>query len=162
MSSPNLSTPKLHQCLQEEVTAMTSLAELLRLEELALIDGNVEELGILTQGKSKLISQLSKLEIERKVCLEKQGYSPDAKGMQEYFTSRSSEIAVADDWKKLLDVSEKAKECNRTNGILINRQFIRNQNALSILQQNSPSESMYGANGQSTTNSISGRRVVVG
>lgn len=162
MNSTNLSTPKLHQCLQEEITAMTSLADLLRLEESALVDGNVEELGKLTQSKSKLISQLSKLEAERKSYLEKQGYSTDAKGMQEYFKKTTSEISAADDWKKLLDISEKAKECNRVNGILINRQFIRNQNALSILQQNSPTESMYGANGQSTTNSISGRRVVVG
>ncbi len=162
MSSTNLGTPKLHQCLQEEIFAMTSLVDLLRLEELALIDGNVEELGKLTQGKSKLLSQLSKLEIERKTSLEKQGYSADAKGMQEYFEKATSEISAAEDWKKLLDVSEKAKESNRTNGILINRQFIRNQNALNILQQNSPAESMYGANGQSTTTSISGRRVVVG
>ena len=162
MSSTNLSTPNLHQCLQEEVIAMTSLADLLSLEELALIDGNVEELSKLTQSKGKLISQLSKLEIERKAYLEKQGYSSDAKGMQDYFEKTSSEISVVNNWKNLLDVSEKAKECNRTNGILINRQFIRNQNALSILQQTSPAESMYGANGQSTTNSISGRRVVVG
>jgi flagella synthesis protein FlgN len=162
MNSTSLNSPKLHQCLQEEIIAMTSLASLLSLEELALIDGNVEELSKLTQNKGKLISQLSKLEIERKACLEKQGYSSDAKGMQEYIEKTSSEISAEKDWKTLLDVSEKAKERNRTNGILINRQFIRNQNALSILQQTSPAESMYGANGQSTTNSISGRRVVVG
>lgn len=162
MNSTNLSVPKLHECLREEISAMTSLADLLRLEESALIDGNVEELGKLTQSKSKLLSQLSKLEIERKTCMEKQGYSANTKGMQDYFEKAKTEISAADDWKKLLEVSEKAKESNRTNGILINRQFIRNQNALNILQQNSPAESMYGANGQSMTTSISGRRVVVG
>jgi flagella synthesis protein FlgN len=162
MNSTNLSVPELHQCLQEEIIAMTSLADLLRLEELALIDGNVEELGKLTQSKSKLISHLSKLEIERKAYMEKHGYSNDAKGMQSYLEKTSSETSVAEYWKKLLVVSEKAKESNRTNGILINRQFVRNQNALNILQQNSPSESMYGANGQSTTNLASGRRIIVG
>lgn len=162
MSSTNLSLPNLHQCLQQEVIAMTSLADLLRLEELTLIDGNVEKLSKLTQDKSKLISHISKLEIERKTCLEKHGYSADANGMQDYFSKTLPGITVSEDWKKLLEVSEKAKESNRTNGILINRQFIRNQNALNILQQNSPAESLYGANGQSTTNSISGRRVVIG
>lgn len=162
MSSTNLSTSKLHQCLQEEIIAMTSLTDVLRLEELALIDGNVDELSKLTQSKSQLISQLSKLEIDRKLQLEKHGCSTDAKGMQAYFERSASEISAAEVWKKLLDVSEKAKESNRTNGLLINRQFIRNQNTLNILQQNSPAESMYGANGQSTTNSNSVRRVVVG
>jgi flagella synthesis protein FlgN len=162
MSSTTLSALTLHQCLQAEIIAMTSLADILRLEELALIDGNVEELGKLTQGKSKLISTLAKMEIERKDDLEKQGYSTDAKGMQDYFDKNPSEVSASSDWKKLLEVSEKAKESNRTNGLLINRQFIRNQNALNILQQKSPSESMYGADGQSTSNSTSGRRVVVG
>lgn len=162
MNSTNLSLPKLDQCLQQEVIEMTLLAELLRLEELALIDGNVEKLSKLTQDKSKLLSLVSKLEIERKTHLQMQGHSADANGMQDYFNKNLPEVAAAEEWKKLLDVSEKAKESNRTNGILINRQFIRNQNALNILQQNSPTESLYSANGQSTTNSISGRRVVVG
>ena len=162
MNSTNLSVPKLHQCLQQEVIEMTSLADLLKLEELALIDGNVEKLSKLTQDKTKLLSHISKLEIERKACLQKHGYSADANGMQDYFNRTLPEVSAAEEWKKLLDLSEKAKESNRTNGILINRQFIRNQNALNILQQNSPTESLYSANGQSTTNSISGRRVVVG
>lgn len=162
MNSTNLSVPKLYQCLQQEVIEMTLLADLLRLEELALIDGNVEKLSKLTQEKSKLLSHISKLEIERKSYLEKHGYSADANGMQDYFNKSLPEASTAEEWKKLLEVSEKAKESNRTNGILINRQFIRNQNALNILQQNSPAEALYSASGQSTTNSISGRRVVVG
>jgi flagella synthesis protein FlgN len=162
MNSTNLGVLTLHQCLQQEIIAMTSLADLLRLEELALIDGDVDELSKLTQSKGKLISHLSRLEIDRKRHLEKHGCSIDSKGMQVYFEKFTSEISTEEDWKRLLDVSEKAKESNRTNGLLINRQFIRNQNTLNILQQNSPAESMYGANGQSTTNLISARRVVVG
>ena len=162
MNSSNLNMPYLHQCLQQEVIEMTLLAELLRLEELALIDGNVEKLSQLTQDKSKLLSHIAKLEIERNAIIQKQGFSADANGMQDYFNASLPEVSAAHEWKKLLDLSEKAKESNRTNGILINRQFIRNQNALNILQQNSPTESLYSANGQSTTTSISGRRVVVG
>ena len=162
MNSPNLNAPELDQCLQQEVIEMTSLADLLRIEELALIDGNVEKLSKLTQEKGKLLSCISNLEIERKTSLQKHGYSADANGMQDYFNRTLPDVKAAEEWKKLLDVSEKAKESNRTNGILINRQFIRNQNALNILQQNSPTESLYSASGQSTINSIPGRRVVVG
>lgn len=141
---------------------MASLADVLKLEEVSLIDGDVEELSKLTQDKSKLVTQLSRLENERKVCLSQQGYSSDAKGMQDYFAKATSAETALKDWEKLLQLSEQAKESNRTNGVLINRQFIRNQSALNILQQNSPAESMYGPNGQSTNNPASGRRVVVG
>ena len=162
MNSSNLYMPKLHQCLQQEVVEMTLLADLLRQEELALIDGNIEKLSKLTQDKGKLLSHIAKLEIERNAFIEKQGYSADINGMTDFFNASLPEVSASHEWKKLLILSEKAKENNRTNGILINRQFIRNQNALNILQQNSPTESLYSANGQSTTTSISGRRVVVG
>lgn len=162
MSSTSLSVPKLHQYLQNEISAMISLANVLKFEELALIDGNVEELSKLTQDKSKLISDLTKLEHERKVWLGQNGYSSDVEGMQNYFANAVSETTGAEDWTKLLLLSEQAKENNRTNGILINRQFIRNQSALNILQQKSPAESMYGPNGQSTNNTAAGRRVVIG
>jgi len=162
MNSTNLSLPKLHQCLQEEILAITSLANLLRLEEAALIEGNVEEVSRLTQDKSALVSQLSTLENERKFCLSQQGYSSDTKGMQDYFSNSAIEFSAVEDWQTLLDLSAQAKEANRINGILINRQFIRNQSVLNILQQNSPAESMYGPNGQATNNSASGRRVVAG
>jgi flagellar biosynthesis protein FlgN len=161
MSATNLSVPKLHQCLQEELAAMTVLANILKFEELALIDGNIEELSKLTQDKSKLLSDLTKLENERKSCLGQNGYSSDVEGMKNYFANNSSVITTAQDWAKLLQLSEQAKESNRINGILINRQFIRNQSALNILQQNSPAESLYGPNGQSTNNPAAGRRVVI-
>lgn len=160
MSSTNKHLPKLHQCLHDELTAMSSLTEVLKLEEGALIDGNVEKLNKLTIEKSKLIADISTLENERKICLEQQGYSSDAKGMQDYFAKYPSETAATNDWATLLQISEKAKECNRTNGLLINRQFVRNQSALNALQQKSPAESMYGPTGHSTNNATSGRRVI--
>lgn len=162
MSTANFSLPKLHTCLQDEIDAMTTLAELLKAEEAALVDGNVSELSRLTQDKSQLIMQLSKLENERKACLIQQGYSSDAKGMQDYFLKAATELSAAKDWEKLLHISEQAKEINRTNGVLINRQFNRNQSALNILQQNHPTGTMYGPNGQATNGSASGRGFIAG
>lgn len=160
MSSIHNHLPKLHACLHDELTAMSSLTEVLKLEEVALVDGNVEKLNQLTIEKSKLISDLSTLENERRACLEHQGYSPDLKGMQEYFEKIPAETTAASNWSALLQLSERAKEYNRTNGLLINRQFVRNQSALNALQQKSPAESMYGPNGHSTNHATSGRRVI--
>lgn len=162
MSTANFSPPQLHTCLQDEIYAMTTLAELLKTEETALVDGNVSELSRLTQEKSQLIMRLSKLENERKNCLIQHGYTSDAKGMQDYFLKTATESAAAKDWEKLLHISEQAKETNRTNGVLINRQFNRNQSALNILQQNHPTGAMYGPNGQATNSGTSGRGFITG
>ena len=56
MSSTNKHLPKLHQCLHDELTAMSSLSEVLKLEEGALIDGNVEKLNKLTIEKMVAIN----------------------------------------------------------------------------------------------------------
>lgn len=162
MSPANFSLPKLHSCLQDEIHAMTALAELLKTEEAALVDGNVNELSRLTQEKSQLIMQLSNLENDRKACLGQHGYSSDAKGMQDYFLKVPAESTAAKDWEKLLQISEQAKEINRTNGVLINRQFNRNQSALNILQQNHATGAMYGPNGQATNSGSSGRGFIAG
>ncbi|MDO8653695.1 MAG: flagellar protein FlgN [Undibacterium sp.] len=162
MSLTNFSLPKLHECLQEEVDAMLSLAELLKAEQASLIDGNVEKLGELTQEKSRRITLLAELEKKRNAYLIQLGYSSDAKGMQDYLSHPSTEILAAEYWGNLLQISEQAKESNRANGILINRQLTKNQSALNILQQNNPAGSMYGPNGQSTNSNLSGRGFVIG
>lgn len=162
MSPANFSLPQLHTCLHDEIHAMTTLAALLKTEETALVDGNVSELSRLTQEKSQLIMQLSKLENDRKACLVQHGYSSDAKGMQDYFLKAATELSAEKDWEELLHISEQAKEINRINGVLINRQFNRNQSALNILQQNHPTGAMYGPNGQATNSGASGRGFIAG
>jgi flagella synthesis protein FlgN len=162
MSLVNFSLQRLDECLREEIHAMASLAKLLKIEETALVDGNVNDLSRLTQDKSQLIIHLSKLEVERKTCLDQHGYSSDTKGMQDYISSAPSTSMALEDWSKLLQLSEQAKETNRTNGVLINRQFSRNQTALNILQKNNPTGSLYGPTGQATNSSSSGRGFVVG
>lgn len=162
MGLANFSLQRLDECLQEEIQAMTSLAKILKLEETALVDGDVAKLSHLTQEKSQVIIHLSKLEVERKTCLDQHGYASDTKGMKDYISSSESRKTALADWQQLLQLSEQAKETNRTNGILINRQFSRNQTALNILQKNNPAGSLYGPNGQSTNSPSSGRGFVVG
>lgn len=141
---------------------MLSLAQLLKTEQVSLVNGDVEKLGELTQEKSRRITLLTELEKKRNTYLSQLGYSSDAKGMQDYLSHPSTEVSAAEYWTHLLQISEQAKENNRANGILINRQLTRNQSALNILQQNNPAGSMYGPNGQSTNNTSSGRGFVIG
>lgn len=158
----NSSAHNLHACLQEELDSMTSLASILEKEQLALIEGNVAALNELSQEKSQQLAKLSDLGKKRSFHLSTLGYPSDIKGMQAYLACPSTETAILDNWKQLLYISETAKENNRANGILINRQLKKNQGALNILQQNSPDDLLYGANGQSKNNTASGRSVIVG
>lgn len=152
----------MYDCLQEEADAMASLAKVLEAEQNTLVEGDVAVLAGLTQEKSKQIARLSELEKIRTGYLVQLGFSSDAKGMQEYLSHPSTLNTVSESWNNLLAISERAKESNRENGLLINRQLTRNQGALNILQQNNPAGSMYGPNGQSTNTSTSGRGFVIG
>jgi flagella synthesis protein FlgN len=158
----NISTHNLHACLQEELDSMTSLASILEKEQLALIEGNVTALNELSQEKSQRLAKLSDLGKKRSFHLSTLGYPSDIKGMEAYLASLSAKTTILDNWKQLLSISETAKENNRANGILINRQLKKNQGALNILQKNNPDDLLYGANGQSKNNIPSGRSVIIG
>lgn len=158
----NSGTQNLRACLKEELDSMTSLATILEKEQLALIEGNVAALNNLSQEKSQQLAKLSDLGKKRGFHLSTLGYSSDLTGMEAYLASPSTETAILDNWKQLLHISETAKENNRANGILINRQLKKNQGALNILQQNNPDDLLYGANGQSKNHTPFGRSVIVG
>jgi flagella synthesis protein FlgN len=162
MSQTNLYPSKLHQCLLEELSAMSFLADLLKTEETALIAGDVATLSNLTQAKSQQLAALSSLEKKRQIYLDHLGFSIDAKGMQDYLATDKADSLTSESWEKLLQISAAAKENNRTNGILINRQITKNQGALNVLQQNNPAGAMYGPNGQSTNKTSSGRGFIIG
>jgi flagella synthesis protein FlgN len=162
MSHIDLYPSKLHECLLEELSTMSLLADLLKTEEVALIATDVATLNNLSQAKSQQLAALSSLEKKRQSYLTHMGYSNDAKGMQDFLATGKTEPASSENWTKLLQISASAKETNRTNGLLINRQISKNQGALNILQQNNPAGAMYGPNGQSTNKSSSGRGFIIG
>lgn len=157
----NLYSSKLHECLLEELSSMSFFVDLLKTEENALVDADATMLNNITQAKGEQLTTLSSLEKKRQTYLAHMGYSADAKGMQDYLATQSDN-ASSEIWMKLLQISAIAKENNRTNGILINRQLTKNQGALNILQQNNPAGTMYGPNGQSTSKPSSGRGFIVG
>ncbi|GGC92314.1 flagella synthesis protein FlgN [Undibacterium terreum] len=156
----NLTTTNLLECLQEEVKAMTSLAELLEKEQVVLVSGNVEDLAQVTVNKVKAVTDISALEKSRNKHLLNLGFSGDAAGVQSWLKQVTSESETAQCWATLLAVTGKANENNRTNGLLINRHMNVTQSALKILQQNDPSVaagSFYGPSGHTTVSTSAGR-----
>jgi flagellar biosynthesis/type III secretory pathway chaperone len=153
---------KLQQLLEDEVVLMRSLDQLLTEEEIVLTNNEAEKLGTITPEKNGLLAQIIELEKNRNLLLSSIGYTPDARGMQDFFSTSSDNVAMEEIWKNLLVISSNAQEKNRTNGLLINRQLSRNQSALNILQQNNQTGSMYGSDGQSKNSPTTGRGIVAG
>lgn len=148
----------VRQCLLQELEAMTSLAALLKQEQTALIDGNVDQLGTCTAQKSELVNSIGELEKQRNGCLQALGFGSDADGMKSYLLQHAGEETSL--WEQLLQITAQAKEDNKNNGILINRQLTKNQASLNILQQDKHAGSFYGPSGQSLSNTITGKGYV--
>ena len=153
---------KLQDFLDKEIVLMRSLDQLLIEEQTVLTNNEAEKLGTITPEKNNVLMQIVELEKNRNLFLSAIGHTPDAKGMQDFFATSENSSNLESDWKNLLSISSEAQEKNRTNGLLINRQLSRNQSALNILQQNTQTGSMYGADGQSKNNSTTGRGIIAG
>jgi flagella synthesis protein FlgN len=153
---------KLQQLLNNEVVLMRSLDQILTQEETVLINNEAEKLGAITPEKNAVLMQILELEKNRNQLLTSIGYAPDAKGMQDFFAASVENTPLKEMWETLLTISSVAQEKNRTNGLLISRQLSRNQSALNVLQQNTQTGSMYGADGQSKNSPNTGRGIVAG
>ena len=162
MNTAASSTSTLDQLLREELGAMTTLAKVILAEQTSLIDNNPEKLATITQEKNDLISQITRFEKNRNTLLTQLGFTPNADGMAEYLSTLAADSHSKNYWDNLLIVSAGARENNRTNGILINRQLSRNQSALGILQNNGQAGAMYGADGQAKNATTAGRGIVAG
>lgn len=147
--------------LAGEQQAAGSLLQLLKQEQAALVDADVERLSSLTGEKAKLAAQMSQLAKQRHGLLAAAGFEASEAGMQEWLNSPRASAADSKAWGDLLALVQEANELNRVNGLLIGQHLARNQAALNILQGNAENGGMYGPNGQAATK-VGSRRLVVG
>jgi flagellar biosynthesis protein FlgN len=149
------------ESLGEELNAGNTLLQLLKQEQEHLINADLEALTTLTEEKAKVVARMTELAQQRHRALGANGFEAGETGMQAWLNSRAAAPAVEKTWQDLLTLAKQAKELNRTNGLLIGQHMARNQNALNVLQGDPHGGTMYGPNGQSTSQSSS-RRLVVG
>lgn len=140
---------------------MHQLTALLKDEETALVDNDIESLNKAISAKNDLVRTMSDLERQRNLLLQNLGYSDPASSLPDYLRSEVADDAVKELWDGILALSAEAKENNRTNGLLISRKLSQNQAALSIFQQGNPTASLYGPNGQSSIQSTPIKGLIV-
>ncbi len=146
--------------LPEEQQVMKLLLDLLKNEQLHLVSNDIASLTEVTAQKTALVGKMAALASSRHHALGTAGFAAQETGMQAWMTERGSS-ADASLWQQVLDLTREAKEINRVNGMLINKQMAHTQNALNALRPNTQGLDVYGPNGQAS-NATANRRFVIG
>lgn len=147
--------------LVEEQKAAGYLLQILKQEQEKLVDASIDGLAALTEEKAKTVARMTELANWRHRALAAAGFEGKESSMQAWLESSPMLIEARKNWTDLLAIAQSAKELNRTNGLLINRHMVRNQNALNVLQGAPQGGNIYGPNGQ-TANKAKTRGLVVG
>jgi flagella synthesis protein FlgN len=137
--------------LREEEHIMAALLELLQQERQLLVTADIDGLPAVTSKKTALIAQMTLLSAQRHRALSKAGFAAEEAGMEAWIAAGADQH-IAQSWKMLLAHTRDAKELNRINGMLINKQMGHNQGALQALQPlSSGANNFYSASGMSNT-----------
>jgi flagella synthesis protein FlgN len=151
-----------HTTLADEQQQIAALVELMKQEQQLLIDADADGLAALTPQKAQLVQQMAALAAARHRALGVAGFAASESGMEPWLAV-SGDATVRERWDRLLELTREAKELNRVNGMLINKQMAHTQNVLNALRPASASgeAGVYGASGQTMTGGAS-RRFVIG
>ncbi|MDB5916833.1 MAG: hypothetical protein JWR40_1067 [Massilia sp.] len=148
--------------LRDEQRLITSLVELMKQEQQFLVKADSDGLETITAQKSALVQQMSALSSQRHLALGAAGFAAGEAGMEPWLAACRDDDAAAL-WRDLLERTRAAKELNRVNGMLINKQMTHTQVVLNAMRTpaggNDPG--VYGPSGQAAAGGPS-RRFVVG
>jgi len=134
--------------LNEEIALTTELIGILKEEQAHLVAADINGLVSITESKSRVVSRISTLTMQRYSRLAQAGYKAMEGGMRSWLDAHAGEDDGA--WATLLKLAQSVKSLNNTNGILIGKNMVYNQNALNVLR-GTQATGFYGPDGQTTT-----------
>lgn len=158
MTNTSANSDSILHCLKEEKEAMAALADLLKEEQSALVEGDVSLLSQTSAQKNDLVRKLSDFEKMRHSYLKQEGFGEDAESTLNFVRQTPEAQSL---WDGLLTLSAQAKEDNKTNGLMITRRLSQNQAALGAFQQGTTTGSLYGPNGQSSISTTPAKGLIV-
>jgi len=142
MTRPQATLPAEHERL-------AALVELMKQEQQLLMAADADALAELTPRKVDLVQELAQLSRQRHAVLGGMGFEATENGMDAWMVSHADAPTRAG-WSALLASAAEAKELNRVNGLLINRQLAHNGTVLQALRTptGAAESTLYGAKGQ--------------
>ncbi|MEE4410524.1 MULTISPECIES: flagella synthesis protein FlgN [unclassified Serratia (in: enterobacteria)] len=141
----------LAQLLDSLLETLNALDRVLAEEHHLLCSGQLPGVALqrVTDIKSQLLATVNYLEQQR---LEQER-------AQRQQAPYAAHPRLADAWQQVQLLSQKLREKNQHNGLLLNQQLDHNAQALAILGKNN--KSLYGPDGQSRSGSLLGRKIGV-
>jgi flagella synthesis protein FlgN len=153
-SSPINSVP-------QEQQHVSALIALMKQEQQLLVAADADGLAQLTPQKNALLQALAELSAQRHAALVAAGCEGSEAGMEPWLAVGGN-LDARSQWEQLLGLAREAKELNRVNGMLINKQLAHNQGVLNALRMPAGAEAggVYGASGQALGSGPSKRYVI--
>jgi flagella synthesis protein FlgN len=148
--------------LRDEQQLITALVDLMQREQQLLISADSDGLATTTAQKSTLVLQMGTLANLRHQALGAAGFAASEAGMDAWLAG-ANDGAARTLWLETLERTRAAKELNRVNGMLINKQMSNTQVVLNAMRTPAAGAEagFYGPSGQTTVSGPS-RRFVVG
>lgn len=146
----------------QEQQHVSALIELMKQEQTLLVAADADGLAELTPRKNSLLQELAALSSQRHAALLAAGCEGSEAGMEPWLAVGGNAEARGQ-WEALLELARQAKELNRVNGMLINKQLAHNQGVLNALRMPAGLDAggVYGSSGQ-TLGSGPSKRYVIG
>lgn len=137
---------------EQDAKLLDRLLSLLKSEQSHLIKADIEAIEAIIEEKSDLLQQMNLAARSRYDALKIAGFDASEVGMDGWVQHQSKQ-SLSTAWAKFQKTLTEAKELNRLNGLLISKNFNRNQELLNHLQGNAGGESVYGRDGQAKSKS---------
>lgn len=147
--------------VSQEQQHVSSLIALMKQEQQLLVAADADGLAEITPRKNALLEALADLSAQRHAALAAAGCEGSEAGMEPWLAVGGNPEARIQ-WEALLDLAREAKELNRVNGMLINKQLAHNQGVLNALRMPAGADAggVYGASGQALGTGPSKRFVI--
>jgi flagella synthesis protein FlgN len=155
-----MASESAHTTLQDESALIRCLIDLMKQEQQFLVAANTDGLTTLTPLKTQLVEQMAGLAAQRHQRLAHAGFAASEPGMAAWLAHMNNPAFDAT-WQQLLTQTAEAKELNRVNGMLINKQMNHNQVLINAMRTpaGAADTTFYGPKGQTTT--VTGKRHLV-
>lgn len=140
--------------LREEQQLITELLQILKDEQQSLVAADIDRLAALTPRKSEVLMRMGALAATRHAALGEAGFEAREAGMEMWLCTHGTPDDKAL-WNDVLAQTREAKELNRLNGMLINKQLSHTQGALQALRPQNPAGNVYGPTGLTATTTTS-------
>jgi flagella synthesis protein FlgN len=146
--------------LRDEQQLIGSIMELMKTEQQFLVSADADGLASINPKKLQLAQKMAELSRLRHRALGAAGFPAAESGMEPWLAVGGND-ALRSDWNRLLELTREAKELNRVNGMLVNKQMAHTQGMLNTLRPAAAGAAVYGPGGHATLSGPS-RRYVVG